>query len=86
MLRSIFLSLGGLVLVATANLAQAAPTGEAPKEPLARHFVPRDWHELEDGSVMLEERTIAPGWDAIESRWLLFRDGKRHERSIRERT
>ncbi len=36
MLRSIFLSVGGLAFVATATLAQAPPAGGAPKEPLAR--------------------------------------------------
>jgi SAM-dependent methyltransferase len=57
----------------------------AAKEPLARHFVARDWRELDDGSVLLEERKIASGWNAIESRWLLFRNGERYERSMRVR-
>lgn len=36
MLRSMFLSLGGLALVATATFAQAPPAGDAAKAPLAR--------------------------------------------------
>lgn len=52
------------------------------KEPLARQFQPRDWRELPDGSLMLEERAVRPGWDAIDNRWILIRDGVRSERRL----
>ena len=46
------------------------------KEILARTFQERAWTENEDGSFCLEERRIRGGWDGVDSRWILLRDGK----------
>ncbi len=48
------------------------------KEWLAREFRPRDWRE-EAGVLILEERTVAPGWAGLENRWLLIQKGKVQE-------
>jgi SAM-dependent methyltransferase len=44
------------------------------KEILARVFRERDWQEVDD-LIVLEERKVADGWSAVESRWILL-DGK----------
>jgi SAM-dependent methyltransferase len=49
------------------------------KEPLARVFQPRDWRELPDGTLFLEERIVKPDWTWIENRWILVKDGQRKE-------
>ncbi len=41
------------------------------KEVLARHFQERNWSELDDGSLFLEERRLEDGWERIENRWLI---------------
>ncbi len=52
----------------------------AGKEVLARKFVPHDWRELEDGTLLLEERTINQDWTWLESRWILInKDGEQRE-------
>jgi len=51
------------------------------KEVLARVFQERSWHE-EDGVLILEERKIRNGWDWIDSRWILFQDGRRIEKTV----
>lgn len=51
----------------------------AGKEVLARDFQPRDWRELEDGTLILEERTISQDWGWIDTRWILVTDGERRE-------
>lgn len=48
------------------------------KEALARIFRERDWRE-EDGLIVLEERKVGKNWGFIESRWILFKDGKKYE-------
>jgi SAM-dependent methyltransferase len=50
------------------------------KEILARIFQQRDWHEQEDGTIVLVERSTARDWSWMESRWILFKDGQRIER------
>jgi SAM-dependent methyltransferase len=56
------------------------------KEVLARIFSPRDWKELPDGTLYLQERTIARDWSWIENRWILLRpDGRRHEYLVNHR-
>jgi hypothetical protein len=52
------------------------------KEVLARIFRARDWHRLDDGSLFLEERTLHPGWDRIDTKWILITGDKRFERDI----
>lgn len=54
------------------------------KEVLARVFQPRDWHEHE-GTIRLEERTIAPGWAWIQSRWILLDGDERNEFQVAHR-
>ncbi len=49
------------------------------KEVLARVFQKQSWLELEDGTLFLVERTLQGGWEQIENRWVLVRNGKRHE-------
>ena len=49
------------------------------KEVLARIFQPRDWNQLQDGSLVLEERVIKQDWSWIENRWILIRDGEKRE-------
>jgi SAM-dependent methyltransferase len=49
------------------------------KEVLARIFQPRDWHELADGALWLEERDVDSGWSWMRNRWILIRDGRREE-------
>ena len=55
------------------------------KEILARVFLPRDWQELPDGSLFLQERHVACDWTWMENRWILVRDGERIEHTIGHR-
>jgi SAM-dependent methyltransferase len=55
------------------------------KEILARIFRPRDWRELPDGSLFLEERSVCQDWTWIQSRWILVKDGKRKEYPLSHR-
>ena len=50
------------------------------KEVLARVFRDRNWTELEDDTVFLEEREIEGDWERIHNRWVLIREGTRIER------
>ncbi len=49
------------------------------KENLAAGFLARDWVELDDGRVLLEERTIEDDWRAVRNRWIVYHDGGRYE-------
>lgn len=50
------------------------------REVIARIFREREWRDLPDGSVFLEERRAVRGWTRIANRWLLIRpDGTRYE-------
>jgi SAM-dependent methyltransferase len=44
------------------------------REIIAAHFTPRDWSwiDRDRGIRILEERTLRPGWDWIESTWTLL--------------
>lgn len=55
------------------------------KEVVARAFQPRNWSELDDGTLMLEERTLLDGWGGVENRWVLIRENDRVERRFRVR-
>jgi SAM-dependent methyltransferase len=55
------------------------------KERLARIFRERDWHEEPDGTLVLEERRIRPGWDWIENRWILLKGETRKEFEVSHR-
>jgi SAM-dependent methyltransferase len=55
----------------------------AGKEPLVRRFTPRDWRMLDDGSLVLQERSVVAPWRAIASCWILVRpDGARRQDSL----
>jgi SAM-dependent methyltransferase len=51
------------------------------KEVLARIFQERDWRQ-EDDAILLEERKVGRNWEFIEARWILFKDGKKHEHTF----
>jgi SAM-dependent methyltransferase len=56
------------------------------KEVLARIFLPRDWEELPDGSLFLQERRVARDWTWMENRWILIGpDGQRSEYAVDHR-
>jgi SAM-dependent methyltransferase len=56
------------------------------KEVLARIFVPRDWQELPDGSILLQERTVRCDWSWMENRWILIKpNGTRHDYLVTHR-
>ncbi|MHC4548293.1 MAG: class I SAM-dependent DNA methyltransferase [Planctomycetota bacterium] len=43
------------------------------KEVLARKFQPRAWQELDDGSVLLQDRRLLDGWRGVRTTWTLIR-------------
>ena len=56
--------------------ASLAPGGAAliellGKESVARHWRGRWWVELETGELVCEERTVADGFDRLDSRWIV---------------
>lgn len=55
------------------------------KENLARIFRSRDWRELEDGTLVLEEREVTRNWTWIQNRWILVKGGKRCDFSLAHR-
>lgn len=52
------------------------------KEIIARIFQPRDWHEQEEGTIVLEERSTARDWSWMENRWILLKGDQRIERDF----
>jgi SAM-dependent methyltransferase len=54
------------------------------KEILARVFRERDWNEA-NGIFWLEERKVLYDWSWIESRWILFKDGRLYENKVSHR-
>jgi SAM-dependent methyltransferase len=55
------------------------------KEVLARIFLPRDWQELPDGSLFLQERRVSRDWTWMENRWILIEGAQRREYAIDHR-
>lgn len=55
------------------------------KEILARIFVPRDWQELPDGSLFLQQREVSRDWTWMDSRWIVVKGGQRHEYAVKHR-
>lgn len=45
------------------------------KEIMARNFRAQEWYWHDDGSIGLHQRTIRDGWERIDMRWILVRDG-----------
>lgn len=53
------------------------------REVLARTFVPRDWQELPDGSLFLQEGRVNDDWTWMENRWIVVSpDGQRQEFAV----
>lgn len=55
------------------------------KEVLARIFQPRDWQELPDGALFLQERQVNQDWTWMQNRWILIRDGETSEYAVGHR-
>jgi len=56
------------------------------KEILARIFSPRDWQQLADGSLFLQERDVARDWTWVCNRWIVVGpDGQRYEYTLGHR-
>ena len=55
------------------------------KEILARIFQERDWHEMEDGTLVLEERKVTRNWSWMENRWIMIRGSERREHHFSHR-
>jgi SAM-dependent methyltransferase len=55
------------------------------KEVMARIFLPRDWQELPDGRLFLQERKISRDWTWMENRWILIDGDQRREYLIDHR-
>ena len=55
------------------------------KEVAARAFKKRSWEDLDDGSRLLEERTVGPGWEWVENHWVVIKDGVEKETTFRVR-
>ena len=76
LLQNVFASLrpGGLLLMDMLG-----------KEVVARALQPRTWSEPEPGLYFLEERQPSEGWEYIDNRWTLIRDGEVREQRYRIR-
>jgi len=48
------------------------------KEVLARVYQERNWQEV-NGTLMLSQRQVDRDWRWMKNRWILLRDGERHE-------
>jgi SAM-dependent methyltransferase len=55
------------------------------KEVLARIFLPRDWQELPDSSLFLQERRVTRDWTWMENRWILIEGAQRREYAVDHR-
>ncbi|MHC4416752.1 MAG: class I SAM-dependent methyltransferase [Planctomycetota bacterium] len=49
------------------------------KELTAADFRSRDWDELDDGALFLQERTVEDHWRSLRNRWILIRGHERRE-------
>jgi SAM-dependent methyltransferase len=55
------------------------------KEVVARIYQPRDWQELPDGRLFLQERRVTQDWSWIENRWILVAGEQRQESVVSHR-
>ena len=56
------------------------------KEVLARIFTPRDWQQMPDGTVLLQDRSVTRDWSWMEARWIVVQpDGARSEFAVNHR-
>ncbi|MFH1686185.1 MAG: class I SAM-dependent methyltransferase [bacterium] len=49
------------------------------KERLAKIFLPNNWSELDDGTLLLEERRATQDWGWMENRWIFIKGTQRHD-------
>jgi SAM-dependent methyltransferase len=49
------------------------------KEILARIYSERDWHREPDGTLVIEERSVRPGWEWVDGCWIILRGHRRTE-------
>ena len=54
-------------------------TDLAGKEVLARIYQGRDWGQVADGTLVLEERKVVGAWEAIQTRWIFIQGTERQE-------
>ncbi|MBZ0299659.1 MAG: class I SAM-dependent methyltransferase [Anaerolineae bacterium] len=55
------------------------------KEIVARIFIPRDWDTLDDGTLLLRERSIHQDWTWIENCWILITNGNQRKFALAHR-
>ena len=55
------------------------------KEVLARIFLESNWHETDDGLLVLERRKIRSGWDWVDNRWIIIDGTERREFAVGHR-
>jgi SAM-dependent methyltransferase len=55
------------------------------KEVLARIYQRRDWQELPDGALFLQDRQVTEDWTWMQSRYILIRDGESSEYAVSHR-
>ena len=55
------------------------------KEVLARIFCERDWFEMENGTIILEERKVTRDWSWMENRCIMIRGSERREHHFSHR-
>jgi len=54
------------------------------REILARNWRDRWWTEIDD-ELVIEERTVRPGWKYVDSRWITIANGQRREYTATQR-
>lgn len=72
------------LLVATNMYQSLRPGGKVVigtigKERLAKIFQGSNWFELDDGTLMLQERKATRSWGWMENRWIFIKGTERHE-------
>ena len=55
------------------------------KEVVARAFSNESSETLPDGTELRETRAVEPGWEWVRNRWVIEKDGERHETTFRVR-
>ncbi len=46
------------------------------RELIARDFRKREWFRHDDGTLGLQEKTVWDGWERLNTKWILIRDGR----------
>jgi len=55
------------------------------KETLAKIFMERNWSEEEDGTIVLQQRTVTRNWSWMVNRWIIFNGNERTEHRFSHR-